>query len=292
MSAQPNRDTIELEACEILSHRAFPGDQYILRVHAPRMAAKALPGSFAHIQCHDLRPLRRPISLMRASQAEGWVDFLYKAIGDGTRLLATREVGERLSIIGPIGVPFQPNPERPRTLLIGGGVGMPPMVFLAEALKDNPAFAPFAILGSEVPFPFAKHNSNITVPGIAVETHATMPLLEEWGVPARLCSLQGYAGCHQGYVTDLARHWLEALSEQERQQVEIFSCGPHPMLAAVAALAQEFGLPCQVSLEEHMACGIGGCAGCTVAVETETGTAMKRVCVDGPVFDARGVFGG
>jgi dihydroorotate dehydrogenase electron transfer subunit len=116
-----------------------------------------------------------------------------------------------------------------------------------------------------------------------------MPLLDDWGVPSRLSSLQGYAGCYEGYVTDLARAWLGALSEDERAQVEIFACGPHPMLAATARLANEFGLPCQVSLEEFMACAVGGCAGCAVRINTPQGPAMKRVCVDGPVFDAAAV---
>jgi dihydroorotate dehydrogenase electron transfer subunit len=119
---------------------------------------------------------------------------------------------------------------------------------------------------------------------------AAMPLLEDWGIPSRLASLQGYAGTHDGYVTDLARHWLDALDNEARAQVEIFSCGPHPMLEAVAKLAKEYELPCQVSLEEFMACGVGGCAGCVVQVETEQGPAMKRVCVDGPVFEAAQVF--
>ena len=87
-----------------------------------------------------------------------------------------------------------------------------------------------------------------------------------------------------------ARHWLDALDNEARAQVEIFSCGPHPMLEAVAKLAKEYELPCQVSLEEFMACGVGGCAGCVVQVETEQGPAMKRVCVDGPVFEAAQVF--
>ena len=112
------------------------------------------------------------------------------------------------------------------------------------------------------------------------------------GYPSRLASLQGYAGCFQGYVTDLARAWLQALDASALAEVEVFACGPHPMLAAVAALAREFALPCQVSLEEYMACGVGGCAGCTVEVRTTAGPAMKRVCVDGPVFEAQEVFSG
>jgi dihydroorotate dehydrogenase electron transfer subunit len=88
----------------------------------------------------------------------------------------------------------------------------------------------------------------------------------------------------------LARHWLQSLNDAARAEVEVFACGPTPMLRAVAQLAREFDLPCQVSLEEYMACAVGGCAGCVVEVQTPTGPAMKRVCVDGPVFDAKTVF--
>jgi dihydroorotate dehydrogenase electron transfer subunit len=91
-------------------------------------------------------------------------------------------------------------------------------------------------------------------------------------------------------VTDLAAAWLGALGEGERAQVEMFACGPTPMLAAAAKVAKRFGIPCQVSLEEFMACAVGGCAGCAVEVKTPEGPAMKRVCVDGPVFDAATVF--
>ncbi|NNG12360.1 MAG: dihydroorotate dehydrogenase electron transfer subunit, partial [Halobacteria archaeon] len=115
---------------------------------------------------------------------------------------------------------------------------------------------------------------------------AAMPLLEDWGVPSRLTSLQGFPGCFEGYITDLARSWLDSLSAAEHDEVGIYACGPHPMLAAAARLAGEFNLPCQVSLEEYMACAVGGCAGCTVRLKMPDGPAMKRVCVDGPVFDA------
>jgi len=291
-SEKTHRDTIAVEDAKILSHEAHAGEQYVLRVEAPQIAASARPGSFAHIQCDRVKPLRRPISIMRASAKEGWVDFLYKAVGEGTRLLARRRVGEHLSVMGPIGVPFNIRAERPRPLLIGGGVGMPPMIFVAESLKDNAHYKPFVILGSEVPFPFQPRPSQILVPGMADGVIAAMPLLDDWGIPSRLASLQGFAGCHQGYVTDLARAWLESLDDQARAEVEIFSCGPHPMLEAVARLAREYDIPCQVSLEEFMACGVGGCAGCVVPVESDQGQMMKRVCVDGPVFDARQVFPG
>jgi len=290
-----HRNTIFVEDCEILSHDAYDGDQYIMRVQAPKIAAKAKPGSFAHLTVHPLRPMRRPISIMRVNKELGWVDFLYKKLGEGTALLAEREVGEKINILGPIGKAFEIKPERKRPLLIGGGVGMPPMIFIAEHCyqlnhEQQADYEPLVILGSEVPFPFTSKPSEIMVPGIPDGVIASMPLLDDWNIPSRLASLQGYAGTYEGYVTDLARHWLQALSDEQRNEVEIYSCGPHPMLEAVAKLAKEFDLPCQVSLEEFMACAVGGCAGCVVEVQTAQGPAMKRVCVDGPVFDAYSVF--
>ncbi len=286
--SKPHRDTIFLEDAEILSQQAFEGDQQIIRLQAQTCATHAQPGSFVHLQCDPQHPLRRPLSIMRVSPSSGWVDILYKVVGQGTRLLAQRKPGESISLLGPIGKSF--NVECRRPLLIGGGVGMPPMIFLAEHLRSQKDVYPFVILGSEVPFPFHSAPSQILVSGLPNEVIAAQPLLESWNIPSRLASLQGYPGCFEGYVTDLARHWLTSLDENVRAEVAIFSCGPHPMLEAVAALAAEFELPCQVSLEEFMACGVGGCAGCVVPVETDSGKMMQRVCVDGPVFDARQVF--
>jgi dihydroorotate dehydrogenase electron transfer subunit len=164
------------------------------------------------------------------------------------------------------------------------------MVFLADALRRETGYRPFVVMGSEVPFPFRPWPSRHLVPGMPEGVTAAMPLMEDWGVPSRLASLQGYPGCHPGYVTDLARLWLEALDPAARAEVAVYACGPHPMLEAAARLAAGFDLPCQVSLEEFMACAVGGCAGCVVEVQTAAGPAMKRVCVDGPVFDARSVF--
>jgi dihydroorotate dehydrogenase electron transfer subunit len=289
---QSHRDTIALEQAKILEHTAREGDQWVLRVQAPDIARRARAGSFVHIRCSPERPMRRPISIMRADPRKGTVEFLYKVLGEGTRLLSQRCIGESLDILGPIGRPFELHPQRRRPLLIGGGVGMPPMIFLADEIRASGIdYEPLAILGSEVPFPFTARPSQIMVPGAPEGTIGAMPLLEDWGIASRLASLQGYPGCFEGYVTDLARCWLDSLDEQARDEVEVFACGPHPMLGAVAALAREYALPCQVSLEEFMACAVGGCAGCVVEVQTESGPAMQRVCVDGPVFDAEAVFG-
>ncbi|MGH8373412.1 MAG: dihydroorotate dehydrogenase electron transfer subunit [Gammaproteobacteria bacterium] len=292
MTDKPHRNTIFLEDAEVLAQDAFPGDQYVLRLHAPQCAAKALPGSFIHLTCDAALPMRRPMSIMRVSGDEGWVECLYKVVGEGSRLLAQRRRGDKLSCLGPIGQPFILHPGRPRPLLIGGGVGIPPMVFVADALRHDrrATWKPLVLMGSEVPFPFQSRPSTILVPGMPDGVIGCMPLMEDWDIPSRLASLQGYAGCHEGYVTDLARHWLGTLDKTTLAEVEIFACGPTPMLKAVALLAQQFGIPSQVSLEEFMACAVGGCAGCTVEVRTPDGPAMKRVCVDGPVFDGASVF--
>lgn len=285
-----HRGTIFLEQARIISHQTCAGDQYILRVKAPQCAAAASAGQFAHLQCDPALLMRRPLSIMRVNPQQGWVDFLYKVVGTGTRLLAQRQVDETLSLLGPIGVPFSTDPQRPRALLLGGGVGIPPMVFLADQLRRNSNYQPLVLMGSEAPFPFTTQPSKIIVPGLPDGTIAAMPLMEDWKIPSRLASLQAYPGCYDGYITDLARHWLSALDTTQRSEVIMYACGPHAMLNACAILAREFGLPCQVSLEEYMACAVGGCAGCVVAVTTENGPAMKRVCVDGPVFEAGTVF--
>jgi len=286
LQEKPWRDTLHVETAQVLAHDSYPGKQFILRVAAPLIAARAKPGSFAHIQCGPALPMRRPLSIMRADADHGWIEFLYKDVGTDTHELAQRQAGETLSLIGPIGTWFTPDRSRPRTLLLGGGVGIPPMVFLADTLRGDPHWQPLVLMGSEVPFPFNARPSAILVPGMPEAVIATMPLLDDWGVPGRLASLQGYPGCFEGYITDLARTWLDALDKTQRAEVSVFACGPRPMLVACAALAREYGLPCQVSLEEYMACAVGGCAGCSVRVNTADGPAMKRVCVDGPVFDA------
>jgi dihydroorotate dehydrogenase electron transfer subunit len=144
-----------------------------------------------------------------------------------------------------------------------------------------------------VPFPFTEQPASLALPGSegraqgADRAHA---LLEGWGVPNRLASASGLPGAFPGYVTDLAAAHLEALSETERAGAALFAVGPEPMLRATAALARRLALPAWVSLEEHMACAVGGCAGCVVRVAEPEGPAMRRVCVDGPVFPAERVY--
>ncbi len=289
---KPHRGTIFLEDALVVSHDAHPDNQFVLRVVAHECAARAVAGSFAHIRCDRDIPMRRPLSIMRSNKITGEVDFLYKVVGSGLAALSRTQPGQVLSVLGPIGNGFLPNAARPRKLMLGGGVGIPPMVFLAEQLHHVKVALgnSLVIMGSEVPFPFRQQESSLEVPGIPDKIANCMPDLESIGVPSRLASLQGYPGCYRGYVTDLAKEWLEALGEAEFAKVEIFACGPEPMLAAAAKLAADFGLPCQLCLEEYMACAVGGCAGCAVPVHKEGKIVMQRVCVDGPVFSSESIY--
>jgi dihydroorotate dehydrogenase electron transfer subunit len=287
-----HRGSISLEDARVLKHTAFDAGQYVLRLASPRCAARAVPGSFVHLQCASTLRMRRPLSIMRVDREAGWIELLYKVVGTGLEALSRQPVDALLSVLGPIGRGFEVHPARPRVLAVGGGVGIPPMVFLAEALRGDKRarWQPLVLMGSEIPFPFKPRPSRILVSGIPDEAIACMPMLDEWGVASRLATRAGYPGCFDGFVPELARRWLKSLNAATLAEVEIFACGPTAMLAATAAVAREFSLPCQISLEEYMACAVGGCAGCAVQVQTADGPAMKRVCVDGPVFEATSIF--
>lgn len=286
------RSTIHVENAEILAHEEWPGDQLVLRLHAPETAAHARPGQFAHLACDPLVPMRRPLSIQRVDPEVGWAEFLYKRLGFGTRLLARRQVGETISLMGPIGRPFEVDPEVRYPVLVGGGVGIPPVVFLAEALQHQAGVEPVAFLGSEVPFPFATQPARFPVSGAPeTATHAD-GRLEDWGLPNRLASGAGLTGAYPGYVPELAAAYLEPLAPPERRQAALYAVGPEPMLEAVARLGRRLEVPVWLSLEEYMACAVGGCMGCTVRVEEPTGPAMRRVCVDGPVFRGEHVYPG
>ena len=276
---------------KVLETSARAGGQFVMRMKVPAVARQAAPGQFVHLQCDPLLPMRRPMSIMRASAGDGWVEILFRVFGLGTRLLSEMETGDPVEAMGPIGVPFKRDGYRSRPLLIGGGVGVPPMIFLAEHIKrDCPDVRPLVLMGSEVPFPFSTRPSRLLLSGFPASATACLPLLEDWGIASRLASGQARPGCYEGQVTDLAGHLLRRMQPAEREAVELFACGPEPMLKATADLAHEYSLPCQIAVEEFMACGTGGCAGCTIPVQIGGRRYMQRVCVEGPVFEAAQVY--
>jgi dihydroorotate dehydrogenase electron transfer subunit len=232
--------------------------------------------------------MRRPLSIQRADAREGWLEVLYKPVGQGLAALTRVRPGDTLNLLGPIGHGFDPDPARPRCVLIGGGVGIPPLLFLAERLADS-AFSPLAFFGSELPFPFVTREAGLPLAVPPAATHS-LAMLEDWGVPGRLASGAGLPGCYEGFVTELAREWFAGLDRAGLDECAVYACGPDPMLAAAQRLAADFELPSQLCLEEYMACAVGGCAGCAVEIHADEGTSMRRVCVDGPVFDGYSVY--
>jgi len=281
---EPQRNIVYEEQAEVAANVRHPGGQFILRLKAPKTAAHAAPGQFVHLRVSPDRPRRRPISIMLADPGKGTIDLLVKVVGEGTRELRERKASERLPLLGPIGRPFDLSDASKRYVLIGGGVGIPPMIFTADRLKGCADMVVFA--GSEVEFPFALKPSGFLLPGISGNTILGITSLEERGIPSCLASNAGLYGCFEGHVSDLARNYLMALDADERRRCVLLACGPHPMLHAAAGLARETGMPAQLSLEEYMACGIGGCAGCVVKTVEAGREHYRRVCVDGPVFPA------
>jgi len=234
-----------------------PG-HYRLILNSPWLAENSLPGQFIHI----LPPLvddmlRRPFSIESANSIKGEVTILYRVIGDGTRLISRAGPGDRLDIIGPLGNGFPIELDR-STILVGGGVGIPPLVFLAAELERPQVFLGAKNLSALVcveDFQFR----NI-IPVIATE--------------------DGSAG-FRGLVTEA----MESHDHFEKNSV-VYTCGPIPMLAEVTRWSKEKGYKCWVSLENKLGCGIGACLGCSIPVREEDGSVhYERVCYDGPVFD-------
>ena len=286
-----NKDIIFEEKAEIVDQVKFEADQFVTIVKAEKSSQTAKPGQFAFVECGGDTLLRRPLSYLRSSKEDGTVEFMYKTVGHGLESLSQLKKGDEIKIMGPIGNGFTIPSGKKSAILIGGGVGIPPVLFMGEEIKKiNGGIDLVAFFGSEIPFPFETCDSDLVMPGLDFSVNKTIDDMEKLGIPCRLSSQAGYEGCHSGYVTELAKSFIETLSDGEKTETIIYACGPESMLKAVAKLAKDDQLDCVLSLEEYMACAIGGCAGCTVRVLEDGHERMKRVCVDGPVFDAEQLY--
>ena len=286
-----NKDIIFEEKAEIVDQVKFEADQFVTIVKAEKSSQTAKPGQFAFVECGGDTLLRRPLSYLRSSKEDGTVEFMYKTVGHGLESLSQLKKGDEIKIMGPIGNGFAIPSGKKSAILIGGGVGIPPVLFMGEEIKKiNGGIDLVAFFGSEIPFPFETCDSDLVMPGLDFSVNKTIDDMEKLGIPCRLSSQAGYEGCHLGYVTELAKSFIETLSDGEKTETIIYACGPESMLKAVAKLAKDDQLDCVLSLEEYMACAIGGCAGCTVKVLEDCHERMKRVCVDGPVFDAEQLY--
>lgn len=250
------------ELCPILRRKelAYGVFEYVL--HAPQMAALSQPGQFVDILVPG-KTLRRPISLCEIDPAGGILRIVFEIRGEGTEILAQKDVGETFDLIGPLGHGFTiSNPEQ-KAVFIGGGIGVPPLLEAAKAYGKNAAvFLGFRNAGAVIlKEDFEAHGCNVTV-----------------------ATDDGSAGYH-GLVINPLIQYADSHSIDR-----IYACGPRPMLRATAKLAEQKGIFCEVSLEERMGCGVGACLVCVCKTKGEDGANHHaRVCCDGPVFDAREV---
>ena len=259
------------EKAEILLHRKIARDHYRMRLKSSPAARAARPGQFIHIRCREESPydplLRRPISLVDVDPVRGTLDIVYKVMGLGTQALAQMPEGAKIDLIGPLGEPFTFPPKGKQAVLIGGGVGIPPLVFLAkELLKKRIKAAAF----------------------LGARTKEWVICREDFrklGVPVRAATDDGTLGA-RGSVVDLA-------AKETGTDSIFYICGPTGMMKAAAVLARRRGIPAQVSLEERMGCAMGCCMGCVVEVNTEpvgSHARFQRVCTEGPVFPAEEII--
>ena len=249
--------------CKIVSKERLNRDAVYMVLEAGDMVrtSRTGPGQFVHIKCGDALLLRRPISVCscQEDEPEDLVAIAFEVRGEGTQWLAGREAGDTLDVMGLLGNGFDMKPEG-RYLLVGGGIGIPPMRGCAQYTQGRST----AILG-----------------GRTREKIILTNCFQDECAKVLYATDDGSLG-HHGFVDFLVRQELE----RDRNYDAVLACGPKPMLRNVAKVAQEFGVPCQVSMEERMGCGVGACLVC--ACDMADGT-RKHVCKDGPVFDAKEV---
>lgn len=248
------------QRCTIVEAKKLPSGGVSMTFQSHGMAAQITgPGQFVHVRCGEGLLLRRPISICSWSVEGDLIRMVFEARGEGTAWLAQRQEGEALDVLGPLGHGFQMEPQG-RYLLVGGGIGVPPMLGCAKYANGEST----AILG--------------------FRSASNAMLLEEFAsccASVRVATDDGSMG-HHGFVDALVREELE----RNPGYTAVLACGPKPMLRSVAKVAEAFGVPCQVSMEERMGCGVGACLVC--ACKSSDGH-QKHVCKDGPVFDSKEV---
>ncbi len=262
----------------ILSNREIAHGHYKMVLNAPDIARTVRPGQFVHVRCTNVNEplLRRPFSIYRVKEEKRVIEILYKVIGKGTAILSKRRKDEELDIIGPLGTPFKIERGIKEAIIIGGGMGIASLYLLAEEIsKHNKKTLVKVILGAR---------SKKLIIG-------KEDLIKLQGINLQIATEDGSMG-FRGLATELLRDSLKNISRNPGL-IYIYGCGPYPMLKEVAAISKGLGLPCQVSLEERMACGIGACMGCPIKVksrysipQSQSPFVYKLTCKDGPVFDA------
>ncbi len=327
--AEPRRDRFD-GVCEV--NRLICREHYLLRVRFAHGLPPTEPGQFVQIGCRvpdlaideaqwlggdvawepDRLPsvgqaelcqrtavLRRPFSIAGRGDDEGgtWIDLIHRVVGIGTEWLAGLRPGDAVDVIGPLGNRFELTEGKSLALLVGGGVGLPPMFYLAEALH-RAGWDAVAWVGALSRDLLAVTFNEGCAFGADGELSRAVAEFSRHGYPAVITTDDGSLGL-RGRITDGLSRYFTSLSEADAGRAVVFTCGPEPMMHAVAKLASQAGVDCQVCVEQAMACGMGTCQSCVVKTDeqdhphgtTADGRAWRYrlACTDGPVFPASAV---
>ena len=261
-SPLPQKD-LKLLRCKLIRKDWLTPKIIRLRFDEPYIAKFSNPGQFINIKVTDnyVPLLRRPFSIHRVDRDNGWFEILFKVIGMGTQALAQHELGAHLDILGPLGNSFQIQSPNDSAILIAGGLGIAPLLFLAQELVQS------------------KISATLFYGNKSKDEICTVQDFDELGVAHFLATEDGSAGL-KGRVTELISANNFAIDQSDSM---IYSCGPNPMLQRIKEMMTKMNKTCQVSLETLMACGFGVCLGCVIN-STSALNPYKYVCKDGPVF--------
>jgi len=273
---------VKLINAKILANERVGEDFRRMRLAAPYLAGSAKPGQFVEMRCtKGTDPLlRRPLGCHRITR--GGIDVLYEIVGRGTELLAQKKAGESLDLIGPLGNGFAPETAG-AAILVAGGIGVAPLVALAEGLAQSAKRMAHS----------GKRNNIHVIIGAKTKNHILCEdEFKKLGCSVKVSTEDGSKG-HKGLATELLPDLLRDTiptrhAPRAMRYATIYACGPAGMLKAVAGIARSHKVPCQVSLEERMACGVGVCLGCPVKMKASG--EYKMVCKDGPVFNSEEIL--
>ena len=243
----------------IVQKHSLAREVYSYTLSAGRIARSAQAGQFVHVLCPGHSTLRRPLSLCRIDPDKGQIRLVFEVRGEGTKALSSLREGDMMDIMGPLGHGFALLDPAKRVVVVGGGIGVPPMLEVAAHYGANCR----AVLG------FRSADAVILTRDF-----------EALGCEVLLSTDDGTRG-RKGFVTQSLQETLE------REPADmIYACGPLPMLKGVASIARQQGIRCQVSLEERMGCGIGACLVCACKTQKDGKESYSHVCKDGPVFES------
>ena len=241
---------------------------YDMLIEAPDIAKWVMPGQIVHVLCGEGTTLRRPISVCEA--LGDCIRLCYEVRGKGTKWMAERKEGDKISVLGALGHGFS-HKKGERALLVGGGIGIYPLLSIGKKVVSD---------GDSVKAAFGFRNESLINYVSEFEMNK---------IPVSVITDDGSNG-RKGFVTELVKEELEKGSVDV-----VYVCGPRGMMAAVAGLCEAASVRCEVSMEERMGCGVGACLACVCKTmfkdnEGVTGEKYKRVCMDGPVFDSKEII--